>query len=161
MKKRTLDDILSGICKDNFLNCSYIKFEEIHNFEQYNTLVEKIIKYYKNYQNNKVIICNDLINLKNVKYALEKKEEISIGINFPLVLMIPNFLISAVFSIYLSLDSNAEHSLLGLLLFYLLLVGSILYFCNKGSKYSIQYQKLIIYIDTVIGIVENIKQENF
>ena len=106
MRKRTLDDILSGICKDNFLNCSYIKFEKIHNFEQYNTLVEKIIKYYKNYQNNKVIICNDLINLKNVKYALEKKEEISIGIDFPLVLMIPNFLISAVFSIYLSLDSN-------------------------------------------------------
>lgn len=157
MREKTLDDILSDICKDNFLNCNYIKYEHIHNLEQYNVLVEKIIKYYKNFQNNKVIMCNDLINLKNVKYALEKKEEISIGINFPLVLMIPNFFISAAFSIYLALDSNAEHSLLGFLLFYLLLVGLILYFCNKGSKCSIQYQKLIIYIDTVIGIVENIK----
>ena len=161
MRKRTLDDILSGICKDNFLNCSYIKFEEIHNFEQYNTLVEEIIKYYKNYQNNKVIICNDLINLRNVKYALEIKKEIANSIHFPLVLLIPSFLISALFSVYSAFNLNPQLIFLVLLLSYLFLLCLIFYFCNKGSKYSIQYQKLIIYICTVIGIVENIKQENF
>lgn len=157
MREKTLDDILSDICNDNFLNCNYIKYEHIHNLEQYNVLIEKIIKYYKNFQNNKVIMCNDLINLKNVKYALEIKKEIANSIHFPLVLLIPSFLISALFSVYSAFNLNPQLIFLVLLLNYLILLCLIFYFCNKGSKCSIQYQKLIIYIDTVIDIVENIK----
>lgn len=157
MREKTLDDILSDICKDNFLNCNYIKYEHIHNLEQYNVLVEKIIKYYKNFQNNKVIMCNDLINLKNVKYALEIKKEIANSIHFPLVLLIPSFLTSALFSIYLAFNLNPQLVFLVLLLIYLFLLCLIFYFCNNGSKYSKKYQQLIIYMDTVIGIVENIK----
>ena len=157
MREKTLDDILSDICKDNFLNCNYIKYEHIHNLEQYNVLVEKIIKYYKNFQNNKVIICNDLINFKNAKCALEIKKEISNSIQFPLVLLIPSFITSALFSACLAFNLNTQLIFLVLLLIYLFLLCLIFYFCHKGSKCSIQYQKLIIYIDTVIGIVENIK----
>lgn len=157
MREKTLDDILSDICKDNFLNCNYIKYEHIHNLEQYNVLVEKIIKYYNNFQNNKVIMCTDLINFKNVKYALEIKKEIANSIHFPLVLLIPSFLISALFSVYLTFNLNPQLVFLVLLLFYLFLLCLIFYFCNKGSKCSKKYQQLIIYIDTVIGIVENIK----
>lgn len=157
MREETLDDILSDICKDNFLNCNYIKYEHIHNLEQYNVLVEKIIKYYNNFQNNKVIICNDLINLKNVKYALEIKKEIANSIHFPLVLLIPSFLTSALFSVYLAFNWNPQLISLVFLLFYLFLLCLIFYFRNKGSKCSKKYQQLIIYMDTVIGIVENIK----
>lgn len=157
MREKTLDDILSDICKDNFLNCNYIKYEHIHNLERYNVLVEEIIKYYKNFQNNKVIMCNDLINLKNIKYALEIKKEISNSIHFPLVLLIPSFLTSALFSAYLAFNLNPQLIFPVLLLIYLFLLCLIFYFCNKGSKYSKKYQQLIIYIDTVIGIVENIK----
>ena len=127
MREKTLDDILSDICKDNFLNCNYIKYEHIHNLEQYNVLVEKIIKYYKNFQNNKVIMCNDLINLKNVKYALEIKKEIANSIHFPLVLLIPSFLISALFSVYSAFNLNPQLIFLVLLLSYLILLCLILF----------------------------------
>jgi hypothetical protein len=155
--KKSLDDTLSDICQNNFLNCSYIEYVKIHNLEQYDILFKKIVDYYKKFNNCEVLICNDLINLKNVKYELEKKEELSTGINFPLILMIPNFLISASFSFYLSLHPKLENILYATIFFYLVLVCSIFYFCYKGSKHSKEYQQLIIYIDTVIEIIEKIR----
>lgn len=156
-KATDINWILSDACNRYDLDCNYIKYQRITNLKQYTNLTAEIIKYYSDvHDDNLDTIKNDLIKLKNIKFDLEYHEKFSTGISLPVVILIPSVMFGLVFSLVSNSNKYFLWSFISYIIICFILLCFIKYLADRSSNILKTRTGLILYINTIINIVENL-----